>query len=83
MCCLILVVDFACSEVPVHGCLVLFQQLMVDSDVVVARSVLRSDFGALDVPGNGLSVHFLCSTVADTDLVGHPHVFRTFLSQYF
>lgn len=82
MCRLILVVVFAGLEVPIHGYLILLQQLVIDADIVIAGRVLRSDLGAFNIPGDCLSVHFLRPTVAYTDFIGHPHIFWEFLSRY-
>ena len=63
-----------CPEVPYFGFLVLFEQFVVDSDVVVARHVLRVDLGALLVPLDRLLVVLLLRPVANPHLVGHPRV---------
>lgn len=78
----VLVVVLAGPHVPLQGFLVFLKQLEVHSDVVVARCVLRGNHRAFLVPRNRSSVLLLSPTVTDTDLIGHPHVVRKFLSHY-
>ena len=47
---------------------------MVHSNVVVARSILRNDADALFVPVYCLTVLFLCSTIANSNLVDYSYV---------
>lgn len=47
---------------------------MVNSNVVVAGSVLWSDLGAFLIPSYSLAVLFLCASIGNTDIIGRPHI---------
>lgn len=55
--------------VPLFGLLVVLHQLIVDSNIVVNRTILWIDLNNLFVPNNSLLIIFHCSAIDYADLI--------------
>ena len=67
--CLILFIFLDSPKIPYYCLIILFQQLMIDSYIVIARSVRRRDLNTFFVPLNCLSIFFLGSSINYANLI--------------
>jgi hypothetical protein len=67
---------FDSFEVPLHSDLVIFEKLVIYSDVVVTRGILRSHLAGLPVPFDCLLVLLQGPAVDDPDLIEGSRVVR-------
>ena len=71
---LVLIIGLHSSEVPLLCLLIPFQELVIDSDIIIARTVLGIDLCALCVPFDGLLIHLLHTAIADAHLIAYSRV---------
>lgn len=75
ICSFVLIISLHSSEVPYFCLIISLQELIIDTNIVVARTILRIDLSAFCVPFDGFFVHLLDSTVANTNFIAYSRVF--------
>lgn len=75
ICSFVLIICFHSSKVPYFCLIIPLQEFVIDSDVVITRAVLRVDHSAIGVPFDGLFIHLLDTSIANTYLVTDSCVF--------
>lgn len=66
---LVLFIFFDAFEVPIDSIIIVFEQLVVDPNVVVAGCIVRSDFRGLSIPLDSLLIFLFGATIDDSNLI--------------